>query len=109
MQAGGTHSSSRLGEEEKELYEQKLNTLTSHYASTSMYSNYDGKKPSSIADPTSLANVSSIGPVSENMENVDISCPTAADSVSDDTGSEDSRINSDEQPLLPDNYYRGIV
>ena len=107
IQAGGTSNSSLriLGEEEKELYEHKQldkdsTTLT---PPVSMYSNYDNKKPSNIdpdPDSISLPTDSSINPVPETTENINKSIPIAATAADSDTGSEDSTMNSDKQPLL---------
>ena len=110
IQAGGTSNSSLriLGEEEKELYEHKQldkdsTTLT---PPVSMYSNYDNKKPSNIdpdpvlSDSISLLTDSSINPVPETTENINISIPMAAMAADSDTGSEDSTMNSGKQLLL---------
>ena len=109
MPSGGNIGNSlRIGEEEKELYLQKQldKDLTTFAPPASMYSNYDNKKPSNIgpelvlSDSVSLPTDSSINPVTETTENINVSIPMAATAADSDTGSEDSTMNSDQQPLL---------
>ena len=103
MQAGGDNNSSlgQLGEEEEKLQQEKKfnEDYTMH--------NIDNEKimvpDVMLCDSTSLATApSSFDSGTKTTETVNITT-TAADNVSDDTGSEDSRMNSDMEPLLPEN------
>ena len=104
MQAGGDSNSSlgQLGEEEEKLQqEKKLNE------DHTMPRDIDNEKIMGpdvmLCDSTSLATASlSFDSVTKTTETINIAT-AAADSISDDTGSEDSRMNSDREPLLLEN------
>ena len=110
MPTGGTVNSCLrvLGEEENELYNQK-HVERVHPATTHSL-DFGDKKFSSIGPKATLSGSSSLATVSNNTQSDAITKATcisdpvtnsAADSISDDTGSEgDSRMNSDREPLL---------
>ena len=111
MPTGGTSNSylRMLGEEENELYNQKQ--LEKTHLTTTLTLGFDNQKLLStcIGPEATLSASSSLATVSRNIDAVtkatnsyvsDPMTTASTDSVSDDTGSEDSRMNSDREPLL---------
>ena len=102
MQAGGDSNSSlgQLGEEEEKLQqEKKLNEDYTMHIDNEKIVNPDVM----LCESTSLATAPlSFDSGAKTTETVNRTT-RAADSISDDTGSEDSRMNSDREPLLPEN------
>lgn len=98
MPTGGNSNSDlgQFGEEEEKLQQEKQAQLKDDFVA-------DNEKGPDVmlCGSTSLATDPGSDPVTPTVY---VSGPfiatTAADSVSDDTGSEDSRMNSDREPLL---------
>ena len=104
MQTGGTSNRHLrvLGEEENELYNQKQNGEV--HSTTTLTLDYDNKKFSSVGPEAILSGSSSLATVSSNIDMVTkavyVNGPIATAAADSDIGSEDSRINSDKEPLL---------